>query len=133
MERLTPYAEKKIKLRKALLISVSACIFLLIAAILNTVLEKTSDNTSAYSIENSDDFKSETPERKTPREIIMEQRDRDMRMYSALIIVLAIFASVGADILLVKCPECGKHIPFGLNPDRCRRCGKSFIENSQVK
>ena len=130
MESLNSYITRKIKLRKIMMIIFSACSILLICGILNAVQE--SESESSGNIANQKIMISKN-EKATPREIIFEQKDRKLRIYSAITLVTLMTVSFLIDMLFVRCPACSGHIQYTVTPESCRKCGCSFARKENGK
>lgn len=131
MESLNSYVMRKMKLRKILMIIFSSCTILLIFGICNYVMESGHD-TEENVISNIDfapgeaELKTDTSPKKNPRMVIMEKRDRKIRMYCSFILFVLMAGSFIADLLFIRCPVCSGHISYSINPSYCHNCGSSF-------
>ena len=130
MESLNSYIIRKMKLRKIMMIIFSACSILLICGILNTVQESESEN--GGNIDNQEIMISK-PAKTTPREILFEQKDRKLRIYSAITLLTLMAVSFLIDMLFVRCPACSGHIQYTVTPEACRNCGCSFVRKENEK
>lgn len=134
MESISSYIKGKMKFRKFLMIVFSVCCILLICGILSSVLEGGTPVDESYGSETVyEQQKVDTALQRTPREILMDKRDKKVRMYITLGFFLIMSASFFADILFVRCPVCSKHIAFDINPSGCRSCGSSFLRKESEK
>ena len=130
MESINSYITRKMKLRKIMMTIFSTCSILLICGILNTAQE--SETESSGDIGNQEIMISKTA-KATPREILFEQKDRKLRIYSAVTLIALMTASFLIDILFVRCPACSGHIQYTVTPESCRNCGCSFARKENGK
>lgn len=138
MESLNSFVNRKMKLRKTLMIIFSCCSILLLCGILNYVMES-GNGTDEISFSNpsfaagESELKTDVPRKNNPREIIMDRKDKKIRMYSAAALLAVMSASFIIDLIFVRCPVCSGHISYSINPSFCHHCGSSFARKEVQK
>ena len=125
MESLNSYIMRKIKLRKTLMIIFSVCTVMLICGVCNYVMESGS-GTENMTFADSGTEISSTKQKINPREMLMDKRDKKIRIYSVCILLAAMAGSFVIDFIFVRCPVCSGHISYSINPSFCHHCGSSF-------
>lgn len=131
MESLNSYIMRKIKLRKTLMIIFSVCTVMLICGVCNYVMESGS-GTENMTFADSGTEISSTKQKINPREMLMDKRDKKIRIYSVCILLAAMAGSFVIDFIFVRCPVCSGHISYSINPSFCHHCGSSFGRKESV-
>lgn len=131
MESLNSYIMRKIKLRKTLMIIFSVCTVMLICGVCNYVMESGS-GTENMTFADSGTEISSTKQKINPREMLMDKRDKKIRIYSVCILLVAMAGSFVIDFIFVRCPVCSGHISYSINPSFCHHCGSSFGRKESI-
>lgn len=131
MESLNSYIMRKIKLRKTLMIIFSVCTVMLICGVCNYVMESGS-GTENMTFADSGTEISSTKQKINPREMLMDKRDKKIRIYSVCILLAAMAGSFVIDFIFVRCPVCSGHISYSINPSFCHHCGSSFGRKESI-
>lgn len=137
MESLNSFVMRKMKLRKILMLIFSSCTILLIFGICNYVMES-GGGTDEITVNNQSfapgdaEMKTDNTPKKNPREIIMEKRDRKIRMYLTTILLFLMVGTFITDMIFVRCPLCSGHISYTVNPSYCHHCGSSFARKESA-
>ena len=131
MQEINSSVLRRMKLRKTLMIIFSVCTVMLICGICNYVMESgngtdniTETDSAPYS--GSAAIKNASRAKVNPREMIMDRKDKKIRLYSAIAFLSMMAGSIILDLFFVRCPFCSKHISYSINPSFCHHCGKSF-------
>lgn len=138
MENKNSFIIHKIRLRKICMIIFSFCTILLISGICSWAME--SGSRADEIIAGTQNFANVEKELKkadntvkNPREMIMDKRDKKIRMYCAFALFFLMAGSFVVDIIFVRCPICSGHICYGINPSFCHHCGSSFTCKETMK
>ncbi|MBR2510388.1 MAG: hypothetical protein IKB71_11685 [Lentisphaeria bacterium] len=131
MESLNSYIMRKIKLRKTLMIIFSVCTVMLICGVCNYVMESGS-GTENMTFADSGTEISSTKQKINPREMLMDKRDKKIRIYSVCILLAVMAGSFVIDFIFVRCPVCSGHISYSINPSFCHHCGSSFGRKESI-
>lgn len=132
MKSVNAYVCGKMKFRKIMMIIFSACSIILICGILNNSIEN--DKISDFSYDSDGGSETQISIRKlSPRETVMDRKDRNIRLYSAIILAAVMAGTFAADFLFVRCPVCSKHITFSISPEFCKKCGTNFARKENER
>ena len=98
MKSVNAYVCGKMKFRKIMMIIFSACSIILICGILNNSIEN--DKISDFSYDSDGGSETQISIRKlSPRETVMDRKDRNIRLYSAIILAAVMAGTFAADFL----------------------------------
>ena len=132
MKSINSYVNSKMNLRKKLMIIFSCCSILLICGIFSALQDAANpadDNLSMHLVSknNAELNNSQDYAKIYPREMLMEKRDKKIRLYMGIALFAIMLSTFAVDIIWVRCPVCSGHIRYGINPESCSHCGASFL------